>query len=156
MVEASKLARTAQNPLLAGYSLFHLGYLRGQLEGFGWNVAEMEAGVAALQAIPEADRDRYGPIPDILAITSAGDGQGTLAGVLGHVGPYAKARALGERVIAATPPESAGASPRWDALYGLALVYAALGLPGQARDALMWRRVSSAPTLYDGRVVRGP
>ncbi|MFN8516754.1 MAG: hypothetical protein U0841_30110 [Chloroflexia bacterium] len=92
-----------------------------------------EEGIALLDALAPADRDRLAAIDTTSDPLDAQNGRGDLALALGETGPFAQAVALGERIVGLPTAQTAGS--RGDAYYGLAYAYAALGEPVKARRA---------------------
>ena len=135
--EAQRLAGEAGDRLLAGAATFLRGMLlAGYLGELGRGIPAMEAGLAALDALPASERVPPGetaPLDPTLR-------RGTVVFQLSSVGRYAEALASGERYLAATPAPTAadwlGGNPYADAYHGLGLAYAALGQPDRARAAL--------------------
>jgi DNA-binding CsgD family transcriptional regulator len=109
--------------------------LGGYLGQPRWGIARMEAGLAALAALPEGKRLPPGaamPIDPALRL-------GTVVAQLAWSGRHAEALALGERYLSqVTAPLTAdwlGGNPYADAQSGLGDVHVALGRPERARAA---------------------
>jgi DNA-binding CsgD family transcriptional regulator len=131
-------ATEASDPLLSIYLLFLRGLARCGAGDSARGLPEMEEGVAGLSALPEDQRARLHGLPLSIRIATDEDGVGTLVLRLHHVGRFAAARELGERVIATMPGRTAGGQddpPRGDAWLGLGSTYTALGLAQEARIA---------------------
>jgi DNA-binding CsgD family transcriptional regulator len=157
LVEAERVARSTDDPLLAAYALFDRGLLLCILTELERGMEAMEAGVAAIEALPvgHASVDPAlgewiaDAIPAHATLTSVGDTapamtplasrQGTMACWLGHTGHFAEARAVGEAYLA----QAAGMSCHdalvlsgvGDAEFAVALAEAAMGRPAAARAA---------------------
>ena len=136
--EAVRLAAVAGDPLLVALGTFLAGSLRcfPGLWDRRQGIPQMEAGLAALAALPPAARVPPGEATPI-------DPAPLWGGVILHLGwsgRYAEALARGERYLAEVPVP---APADWDAissytdvLHGLGQAYAGLGQPGRARAAL--------------------
>src|SRR5262249_33593138 len=104
-------------------------------------LAEQEAGLAMLRALPAAERARLRAIRDYLGDPLDPDyGLGTLALSLTTAGRFAEARATAERVVAVGPgrPDAARSAANLvhaDLTWSLISTYAALGQPEAARWA---------------------
>jgi DNA-binding CsgD family transcriptional regulator len=98
----------------------------------------MEAGVTRLAALSPDQRKRLETVPLCIRQAVDEDGQGTLVLRYTTVGYFAAAKALAERVIAATPGRTAGCANdpmRGDTYLGLARAYTVRGQPTAARQA---------------------
>ncbi len=136
--EADRLATaTADTPLAA-----LTGFVRGHLHGLAGDparaVAEVAAGVAALEALGTDGNARLSTLAEAVGLARGGE-RGTLANWLVAVGRFAEARAMGERVLAEVPaPAMTGRSmiPYLDAYLAMVSACALLGDPGAARHAV--------------------
>ncbi len=132
---AAHLAGAASDPLLAALATFLAGSLHCLLGAVDRGIARMEAGLAALDALPAAAR-----LPPGAAVPlDPASRRGTVVSWLAVVGRYAEALATAGRVPldAAAPPTTDwfDDSATSDALYGLGLAHAGLGRPAAARAA---------------------
>ncbi len=173
--KAESIARSIGDPLLAAYALADRGLLLCILAQVERGVESLEAGVAALEALP-ADQARPDPaigewiadaLPAMSVPNAAGDTppatgaltarRGTLASWLGHTGRFAEARAMGEAYLAQAAgtdrPDALAVSGIGEAEFAVALAEAALGHPTAARAA--WRRAQAAFRAIDHHFVVG-
>ncbi|MCC6630025.1 MAG: AAA family ATPase [Chloroflexi bacterium] len=138
LVEAERLGAASGDAALVAFARFCQGMLRCMGRQPREGIATLEAGIALLDALTATDRDR------LVALDLPGDpldaqnGRGELVLAFGESGRLARARALGERLIALPAEEATGS--RGDAYYGLAFAYAALGEPEAARRAFAHAR----------------
>ncbi len=143
--EARRSSAGTSDALLVATATCYAGHLRcwsGDLSG---GVRQMAEGVAALNALPFADRARFDRLladgtTGVLADNAAP--QAILAQWLAISGRYADARQAAEAVLALEPDSngSPGASPAsfYDAYHALGYVHSAQGRPEEARR--YWRR----------------
>jgi DNA-binding CsgD family transcriptional regulator len=136
--EADRLATATADAPLAALT----GFVRGHLHGLAGDparaVAEVAAGVAALEALETDGNARLSTLAEAVGLARGGE-RGTLANWLVAVGRFAEARAMGERVLAEVPaPAMTGRSmiPYLDAYLAMVSACALLGDPGAARHAL--------------------
>jgi DNA-binding CsgD family transcriptional regulator len=133
---AARLAGEAGDPLLAGLAAFLTGQARCNLGASAQGIAQMTAGLDALDALPASRRVP----PGADAPLDPARRRGTVAEWLAGVGRYTEALALGERCLIGTPPITTadwlGSNPYADAHVGLGTAYAGLGQPDQALAAL--------------------
>ena len=133
LVEAERLGIATSDAALIAYSRFYQGMLRRMSGNFQQGTATTEEGIALLDALSRDDHSR------LAALGTSGDpldpqnGRGDMTLSLGEVGRFAKAVALGERIVKLPPTETFGS--RGDAFYGLGYAYAGLGQPETARRA---------------------
>ena len=140
LADAERLAEAAGDRALAAYALHTRGYVRASLGDVRGGLAEQEAGLAALRALPEGARARLRALRDHL-----GDpldphyGLGMLLVSLNGAGRFAEVRARGERLVADAPPPAAMDAARGlvyaDACIALSAAYEAFGQPDAARRA---------------------
>ena len=156
--QAERLAAAAQDQLLAAQSAFTRGLFRCWVGEVRRGVAEMEAGLTALDAVP-SPASLHPWASSALTLAPGGtDPRGPLVLWLALTGRYAEARALAERTTPAagvspgvTPdPLDAAAA---NATRGLAYTDAALGRPDAARAALA--RARAAYHALDQPVMAG-
>jgi len=162
---AAELAVEVDDPVLAAYLVHDRGALRWMRGDLRRGLAEMEAGVAALDALPpgdglgaaevtawvadsvpggaaarRADRQGAGPNPR----------RGTLAMMVAAVGRYGAARSLAEsylgEVRGPAPPAVDLLGAVGDAHFGLAQAFTANGQPDEARRAFAAARVAYGAT----------
>ena len=136
--EAERLGHATNDQALIAYARFYQGMLRCMCGDFQQGIAAEEAGIAMLDALSPADRDRLAALDTTGDPLDAQNGRGDLTLALGESGRFAQAIALGEQIIS-QPPEQTGGS-RGDAYYGLAYAYAAFGRPDAARQAFTLAR----------------
>ncbi|HEU5422852.1 MAG TPA: AAA family ATPase, partial [Nitrolancea sp.] len=142
---AAAYAESARDPVLFAYFLLHRGQLRcleGQVE---LGLADLEAGVAAVRGLAPDQRARLGALPPNVLWAVDGDGLGTLVFHLARSGRYHAARALGEQFASEHAQHGASIAPlsdRGDVSCGLAIAYAALGRPDDAREAFRHARAA--------------
>jgi DNA-binding CsgD family transcriptional regulator len=132
--EAGRLAAEAGDAALAAYALVMRGDVRGFAGDGARGIPEVEAGIAAVAALPPAERARR----EVAAFVERTTGTGTLALLLTGVGRLAEARALGEEYIAAPNVRDARGivrPPYVDAFFALGGLFARLGEPEKARVA---------------------
>lgn len=135
--EASAIAAALQDATLAAYIQTNRGMLLNNSGAKREGMAELERGVAALDALSSLDRARLRELQEFI-----GDPRdehpyrGTLALLLGFNGYHTRALFLAERAIADTRDEAAvggvGASFIADAYFALAWASAVLGYPAAA------------------------
>ena len=133
LAEAERLGADTADAGLVAYARFYRGMLRRMAGHIREGNALTEEGIALLDALAPADRDRLAAIEMTSDPLDAQNGRGDLALALGETGPFAQAVALGERIVGLPVAQTTGS--RGDAFYGLAYAYAALGEPAQARRA---------------------
>ena len=132
--EVGRLAMEAGDTALAAHALVMRGHARGFAGDPARGIPELEAGIAAVAALPPADRARR----EITTYVESTTGMGTLVMWLAFVGRLAEARALGEGYVAGTAVRDARGivrAPYVDAFWGLGDLYARLGEPEKARVA---------------------
>jgi DNA-binding CsgD family transcriptional regulator/transcriptional regulator with XRE-family HTH domain/tetratricopeptide (TPR) repeat protein len=158
--EAERLAGLVGDQTLAAYALTDRGALRCFAGDLGQGLAELEAGIAALEAVSDTEEnssrwpvelwvaDALPADGDRSALRDRGTGasasrRGTLAIWLAMVGRLEQARAEGERVLAQAPasgaptPEDIAIA---DAYLALGIAYGGLGRPEQANTAFRHAR----------------
>src|SRR5439155_22558012 len=97
-------------------------------------LGELEAGYAAIEALSPEDQERLGRLVHALAV-DAGIFGSTLSIGLAHAGRFAGAREVAERSLAALAPVAAAGGPgNPTPMFTLAVVAAAAGRPGEARE----------------------
>jgi len=132
--EAGRLAVEARDDALAAHAMVMRGHVRcfaGDLSG---GLAELEAGIAAVGALPAAQRSRH----EVITLVEPTTGTGVLVLWLARVGRLTEARALGESYIMQVSSRDARGivAPAYvDAFFGLGDVYTRLGEPERARQA---------------------
>lgn len=131
--EAERLGRATDDPALVAYARFYQGMLRCQNDDFRLGIAAEEAGIAMLDALSSADRDRLEGLDTTSDPLDAQNGRGELTLALAESGCYDRARTLGESIIGLPPEQTLGS--RADAFYGLGFTYAGLGQPEAAQQA---------------------
>jgi len=136
--DAERMGSATADMALVAYARFYRGMLRRMAGHFQQGTATTEAGVARLDALSPEDRARLAALDTTSDPLDAQNGRGDLTLALGETGPYARARALGERIISLPPAQTFGS--RGDAYYGLGYTYAALGQPEGARQAFALAR----------------
>lgn len=136
--ESERLGQVTGDRALVAYARFYQGMLRCMRGDFRLGIAAEEAGIAMLDALSPADRDRLAALDTTSDRLDAQHGRGDLTLALGENGRYAQARALGERIISLPPEQTTGS--RGDAYYGLGYTYAAFGQPEAARRAFSLAR----------------
>ena len=135
---ALRLATKKQDRALAAYALFYLGFLHVTIGDIRRGLSEMEAGIAAENALPPADMARLKAQREALGeLFSEHKDSTTLVLWFAQVGRYAEAATRGAHL---PPPLPASAPTRAlynypDAYWGLAIVHAVLGRPVEARRA---------------------
>ena len=166
--EAERVARVVNDPVLAAYALYDRGtahWLVLELE-MSHGVAAMEAGAAALDALP-AEHLRASPtiatwIADALPVGVSGPGaegdlpassfpvtfrRGSLVLALATLGRFAEAEEIGQhlmdQVARSDRPDALVLSGVADVEFGRGLVAAALGHPAEARAALQRARTAA-------------
>lgn len=137
--DGEALAISADDYLLAAYIASCRGYLRCTAGAIRRGLAELAAGVAAVENRPPDDRARLAALQSELG-DPADDHhyRGALASWLALAGRYAEALEQGERVISSEPAPGApgaGTSFAANAWRGLGSAHAALGHPEEARHA---------------------
>ncbi len=138
LAEAEHLGTSSGDAGLVAYARFYRGMLRRMAGHFREGNALTEEGIALLDTLSMADRDRLANLHTTSDPLDAQNGRGDLTLALGETGPFAVAVALGERIVGLPPSETTGS--RGDAYYGLAYAYAALGKPDAARSAFSQAR----------------
>ncbi len=170
MERAGDVADAVGDPILAAYAQADRGMLRCMAFQVDRGLPEMEAGVAALDAVSRSHGEEMsGPIAAWVAdslpveqarrsdsqVDSAATGvvtrRGTLVLWLAWVGRNAEAIAIGERYAAETESMLEVRDGYADAVHGLAIAYAATGRVEQARDA--FERARSAYRSINHRVM---
>lgn len=127
--EAATLATVAADRSLAAVSRFARGFLLALDGDLRRGLAELEAGVAALDGLRNQERARA---EAILAVPPDRHGyRGAPVRWLAYVGRYAEAVALVERLAAGDAAEEVA----YSLAFGSGLVYAAWGRPAEARRA---------------------
>ncbi|HET7037232.1 MAG TPA: AAA family ATPase [Thermomicrobiaceae bacterium] len=132
--EAGRLATEAGDTALAAYALVMGGHVRCLAGDLARGIAELEAGIAAVAALPAAEHARR----DVMDFVEPTTGASTLVYWLPVVGRLAEARALGEEHVATSGARDAQGvvrAPYVDAFFGLGDLYACLGEPRRARQA---------------------
>jgi tetratricopeptide (TPR) repeat protein len=140
---AEPLAGAAGDPALTAYARAARGLVRciaGQVRA---GLADLKAGVAAIQSLPHSVRTADIP-PLCIRVALDVDGETTYVFWLANAGHYAEARAYGESLITARAviggSGDSGTLPSGDAYAGLAFTYTALGLPEHAATATVQAR----------------
>ncbi len=129
MGEAARLAAEVGDRALAASCRFDQGHLRCLAHDLSPGLAQMEAALPALEALPEAERQRL-PTLRILRVTPGErHHRGALVIQLAGAGRLAEARSHGAGMLARLP----GTTGR--GLLGLGLMHALLGQPTLARRA---------------------
>jgi DNA-binding CsgD family transcriptional regulator len=135
--EAVSCAMTVSDRGLAAFARYTRGLLTCAAGDVAGGLPEMDAGVAALEALSEAERALVAAhAAAIDAPLSAPDWRGSLLLWSGQAGPFREARERGERLLA----EAAGGGEEMeqalrDGYHGLGAAYAALGMPCEAATA---------------------
>jgi DNA-binding CsgD family transcriptional regulator len=139
LAAASELAVLDGDPLLGAYARFTAGLVRCYRFDLRAGVADMEAAVAALDALPPPNEETRARLRGWGLADDPDHQRGTLALWYAYTGRLADALALGEPVAA----RGVASGPAWldgafapDALRGLGLAHAAQGRPDEARAAL--------------------
>ena len=154
MERAGAVADAVGDPVLAAYAQADRGAMRCMAFQMGQGLPELEAGIAALDAVSRSQSERMGdPIAAWVADSLPTDhgqrtgGQpgseatgvisrrGTLVLWLAWAGRNAEALAIGEPYAALTESMPTVRDGYADALHGLAIACAATGRPDQAIDA---------------------
>jgi len=157
--EAGHVARTVDDPHLAAYALADQGVLRCMANDIGRGLVDMEAGIAAIDAVSATGRSQMSSqvanwIAD--ALPSAGNvdsesaelaepvvtRRGTQVLWLAWAGRYRDALAIGEPFATQTATIPSARDGYGDTLHGLAMAYAATGRIEQARAAFEAARVA--------------
>lgn len=153
--EAARLAEVAGDPALAAHALCERGLLRCHAWDLRRGVAEMAAGVAALDALPGTEwTSDVGQVDLWAADTLPAVDSAWLTGGVGSDGPHRvhrrgmlvewlalagrldEARTLGEQMVASDAKVGRRLEdPSVEAYFGLGQVYADLGRPEEARRA---------------------
>ena len=135
--EAIRLAGAAGNRALLAYASCHRGALYCLAEDHRRGMAEMRAGLAALEALPEPARARLAAF--LAAIGIVFDPAGHFIVWLAVLGHYAEARATGERALARLPDAPGLDGPSHPSFaygyWGLGWTYGWTGQPERARWA---------------------
>jgi DNA-binding CsgD family transcriptional regulator len=134
--EATSAAQEAGDPILVAYVGCFRGSLLCSTGELGRGLADLEAGLAAIDALGSEQRarlralqERLGDPPDEYHY------RGALTNWLGVTGRSSEALAVGKRVVERDPTLGIGTSGYANAWRGLASAYAVLGQPEQARQA---------------------
>ena len=135
---AERLGHASGDQALIAYARFYQGMLRCMCGEFRQGIAAEEAGIAMLDALSPADRDRLAILDTTSDPLDAQHGRGDLTLALAESGRFARARSLGEQIISLPPAQTSGS--HGDAYYGLGYVYAAFGQPEAARQAFTLAR----------------
>jgi len=142
--EAVALGKAANDNALTAFARLQRGSLACHAGDLAAGLPELEAGAAALAALPDAERVHLAAhAAAIDAPALLPEGRGTVVLWRTAVGRYREARALGEQLLAQLAV-GGEAMPRGvgSGYFGLADAYAALGLPDQA--AVMYARAHDA------------
>ena len=142
---ARAYAATAQDPMLAAYMLLHSGQIHCLNEEVAQGLKELETGVAALCTLRVEQQVQINTLPRSITMTVDTDGQGALVFQYARSGRYAKACALGERIVAKELIKTEGDAfglNCGDAYNGLGIAYAAMGMPKEARQAFVQARAA--------------
>jgi len=142
--EAAHLAAASGDRALAAAALCRRGRAYFVLGESRPGFACVEAGVAAIEALPPAERARFNRLDTLGgAATARNRYLGLLAYMRAVMGPYPAAVALGERLLGQVPaPDAATAldpatrAALGSAHEGLGIAHARLGHPAAARRAL--------------------
>ena len=135
--QAAQLAAAAGDQALAAHVLADRGWLRAAIGDMRRGLTELEAGVAALDALSTTDSAHRAPLPDIDRHTR----RGTLVGFLALVGRFNAGLRLGRRDLPGdAAPTTATDLHYANTSFGLALVYAGLGRPDEAGRAFAQAR----------------
>ncbi len=128
--EATAAAQAVGDAMLLARTRLYRGLAHNYRGDLRRGIAEMRAGVEALEVLAEAGQP-YTP----LDAADATNGPGTLALWLANAGYLAEARALGEAHLSGASPllEGAGAAPYADAYFAIGMVHALGGRPDEAR-----------------------
>lgn len=135
--EAARLAATTDDAALNACARYFLGLLRCFVGDYRRGVADLETGVAALDALGPAERARLAA-RDIGMDTAPASYRGALVAYLAAVGRHADALALGTRALDEAAANNGGTvdiAACADLYYGLGLVRAIMGHPDAAHDA---------------------
>jgi DNA-binding CsgD family transcriptional regulator len=136
--EAERLGHETGDRALVAYARFHRGMLHCQGADFRRGIAAEEAGIAMLDALSPADRERLAALDTASDPLDAQNGRGELTLAMAENWRLEQARTLGEHIVGLPPEQTQGS--RGDAYYGLGFVYAALGRPEEARSAFSQAR----------------
>ena len=131
--EAARLVENTGDPALSAAVRFELGFMRGMVGDVVRSLDEMRAGLATLAALPADERARLAGEAYLGTAPDEHYYQAIFVLRLGLTGRLAEALALGEPLVSELA--DAGSSSHGHAYAGLAIAYAALGRPGEARDA---------------------
>ncbi len=123
--EAAREAARCGDVALAAATVFSRGVLRCYADNFRQGIVDLQAGVAALGALPRADMERIRRDAGL-----KGDVRGTLIVFLTNIGRFDEARVIGEGLVEEASEEVGG-----DVYQGLRTAYALLGRPDDARAA---------------------
>lgn len=140
--DAVRLAVLADDRVLAATALGLQGELRVMYGQVRQGMAEMERAIEAYRSFSPGDRARL-PTLDVYHVYDDILLRGALLADLGNAGYYARALALGESIRADTTGSSEQGhlhAPVGTVEKGLALTYAALGRPEEARAAFARER----------------
>jgi tetratricopeptide (TPR) repeat protein len=152
MADAARLAAGA-DPALAAVVAFDRGLCRAYLGETERALAEMAGGVAALEALPTAERAKLRALEPL----GVHNRRGTLVMWLGTVGRFAEAVATGEPYLAEAEA-AAGSSGLHDSAYGdayatLGQIYSVWGRPDNARVAFAHAREIYAASGHRANVI---
>jgi DNA-binding CsgD family transcriptional regulator/tetratricopeptide (TPR) repeat protein len=143
---AAQAATVAGDAALAANALYYRGMTHCCTWALRQGLAELEAGAAALEALPDRGPvvlEALGGFVAAPILYDEHNPRGAVVNWLTAVGRYAEAGAVGEANVAGAPGPAAGAMARaayGDAYLGLALAYAAQGRPEEARRAFAQAR----------------
>ena len=143
MDEAFALARAAGDLATLAATRVFRGIFRCYAGALRQGLDELEEGVAAVDALPEGERERLASLGTPAALLAGNSGRGTLALWLALAGQLHRAQESGERTVDQHPGDAVpvlGASVLGDAYQGLGLAHAALGRPDDARQAFAQAR----------------
>jgi len=133
--EAVALARIADDRALAAFARLQCGLLALFAGDVVHGIPEVEAGADVLAALDTTERAHFiAHTPGIGPASQLPDGRGTVVMWRSYVGPFPEVRELGERLV----PEEAVAGDEVvrqslkEGIWGLAMTYAALGMPNEA------------------------
>jgi DNA-binding CsgD family transcriptional regulator len=131
---AERLAQEVGDRALAAYALVMRGHVRCFAGDEARGIAELEAGLDAVDALTTEERAR----PDLAAVVEPTTGAGTLVLWLSRAGRLTEARMRGEAFIADPDVRDSRGIVRpafIDAFFGLGDLYTRLGEPERARQA---------------------
>ncbi len=146
--DAIRAAAVEDDRALAAFALCQRGFQQFWAGARRRGLAEMEAGVEVLDALPEAEHERLAMTLTSGMYTEIFDQRGTLALHLAHVGRFAEAEARAALLLAEAE-RAAGEERDGDALYRYVDVYTALlhihanmGRPVEAQRAAVRARAA--------------